>query len=1166
MRKNHGKSTSRRLISECLEDRRLLSVTAANVASGLAADSAVVVNSEIDSVEDDAYVSLREAVEYANNHTEITSIRFADTVSTVTLGGTELKITGNYDLDGVTGRTSAGVTIDANDSSRIMSVTGGTMEDVVECRNLTFLNGDAAHYENATGGAILLSAHGFLQIENCTFSSNFASDGGGAIVNDTSTLYVTQSRFTSNTGSTTGAILDVGATHTFLAGSVFANNNGTLYGGAYLMDAESTAFIVNCTFAGNTVESNSNDVSSGGTQVYLYNTLLAGGINTINNGCSFELTNCVSGVNDPASVFTSFPDAETNTPEFWNTWDASVIHGTSSIQNKALAFVDAGGVDDGDGTNDVYHLIQTRGADSRMLEIVAEMAAANAKDIQGNGRNLNGGVDIGAVEGLYQIVFRDSNFNTVATFYTETGTEIESPTPPERELFQFAGWKGNWLNPTSDVYLSAIYTPKYSGSTIVVNSGTDEIVCDGKISLAEAVEAANSDSSITEIRISEDVSTIHLTQMLKISGKYDISAASAAGVTIETDENLQFFTITGGTSEDPVRITRLNFVGASHEKDGSVLVSANTNAVFDACTFLACKTEGNGAALRNRGTTTLINSVIAGCSAMRGTAVYNSNTLNIVNCTIVGNKVSSNGAIVYNTSNGSAMIRNSILVENSVSDGAQFNALGTWDVAYSMYGTETSNHCIAYAPLTDAVFAQPLPEDLVGSSAKSVAAWTAWSPELAQNTSVRDAGTLSPEVLNAFGVSASSQLKTGKSDILGNARLSGSSIDLGAAELDRNVCDFTSIQINGTKFTLNWEAVEGAASYSVQYRVVGTGKWTVKTVKKGTSLTVSGKAGLTYEATVTPVGVSDVDPGSTNVVLLGVPKLAVVKNSIKDDTFQLNVSTYATTNLQAEASSLTLTIAGLGSTEIKLENGSGTGTFANGLKIVFENGLLTFTNAASNTKYKIQIVFSDGKSATKITSAVSVKTTMAPYQIPQNVTAVAASDTTIVVTWETAYGKDSTIPAESYTIQYLKNGRWTSASTRAAGNSFTIMKLSGGTEYQIRVFATKDRAFLASDFSEITTATTFLTAPKTPGASAKGSGTVQLSWKGISGADAYQIAYCVSKTGEWVYVTTAAGAAKMTYTIKGLTAGLNYDFKIQALSTTLVDSPWSALKTLKKIK
>ncbi len=206
--------------------------------------------------------------------------------------------------------------------------------------------------------------------------------------------------------------------------------------------------------------------------------------------------------------------------------------------------------------------------------------------------------------------------------------------------------------------------------------------------------------------------------------------------------------------------------------------------------------------------------------------------------------------------------------------------------------------------------------------------------------------------------------------------------------------------------------------------------------------------------------------GVLSAQTLTLPKTVLDRTSIKDDTFKLNVTNYATSNL-VNAPTLNVKSDKFGETAIAIQNGSGTATFENGMVAAFENGALTFTNVPSNTQQKIQVNFSDGVCTTAWTAALTVKTTIAPYNKPVLTNATATSSTTILVEWDAVTGKNSTVMAPSYTVQYTTDGaRWINANTRVVGTSFTIPNLKPNTSYRVAVIANKDAQFNASQPSE----------------------------------------------------------------------------------------------------
>ena len=290
--------------------------------------------------------------------------------------------------------------------------------------------------------------------------------------------------------------------------------------------------------------------------------------------------------------------------------------------------------------------------------------------------------------------------------------------------------------------------------------------------------------------------------------------------------------------------------------------------------------------------------------------------------------------------------------------------------------------------------------------------------------------------------------------------------------------DDTEITINGKKVTISWEDGSPMPD-AVRYRVAnGSTKWTTKKLKAGvTSYTFSGAVGKDYEIQVL------LDQQETNIlqataVVLDQPKLKADKAYLKDDTFQVNVTNYAAKNLAANATQAILTVNGV-QTKVDIQYQQGSAALANGGYVTFNNGLFTFTDMNSNTAYKVQVAFTDGLSVSTLSSNLSVKTTKACYETPTLTSATAISDTAISVTWTSVNGKNSPTRAQTYTIQYSLNGKkWTNATTKATGNSYTIQKLKGGNEYRIRVLATKDKQFEASAVSNDLPAET-LALPKT---------------------------------------------------------------------------------------
>ena len=289
--------------------------------------------------------------------------------------------------------------------------------------------------------------------------------------------------------------------------------------------------------------------------------------------------------------------------------------------------------------------------------------------------------------------------------------------------------------------------------------------------------------------------------------------------------------------------------------------------------------------------------------------------------------------------------------------------------------------------------------------------------------------------------------------------------------------------MSDTSIEVAWETSVGkgtdtpAQKYTVQYSLDGV-KWTnATTAATGNSFTIQKlKGGNMYQVRVLATKDGAFEASAPSDVLmaetLALPVTALDKTTVQDDTFQVSVTNYPTTNL-LKAAAVNVTTDQFGTAQIWLRNNAGSANFENGMAVAFENGALTFTNAPSNTQMKVQVSFALDACTTALSKALTVKTTIAPYLKPTLTSVTAVSSTSVTVAWETVYGKNSPIAAQYYTVQYSLDGeKWTNATTKATGNSFTIQRLKPGTKYLVAVFATKDSKFNASEPSDAQLVTT----------------------------------------------------------------------------------------------
>ncbi len=199
----------------------------------------------------DNLTSLREAIALANSNPDLNTITFAAGLDgqPIVVSAGEFVITSALNI---TGSGTAKTIIDAQSNSRIMKIEDLGQSISVTLSGLTFQNGHAVLpstnptvYDGA-GGAILTEDQVTLTVSNSIFQANASDANGGAIYN-LGILNISDATFTSNntdesnqTFAEGGAIFNsAGATLTVSA-SNFTSNFASEDGGAILNDGTAT--------------------------------------------------------------------------------------------------------------------------------------------------------------------------------------------------------------------------------------------------------------------------------------------------------------------------------------------------------------------------------------------------------------------------------------------------------------------------------------------------------------------------------------------------------------------------------------------------------------------------------------------------------------------------------------------------------------------------------------------------------------------------------------------------------------------------------------------------------------------------------------------------------------------------------------------------------------
>jgi hypothetical protein len=338
----------------------------------------------------------------------------------------------------------------------------------------------------------------------------------------------------------------------------------------------------------------------------------------------------------------------------------------------------------------------------------------------------------------------------------------------------------------------------------------------------------------------------------------------------------------------------------------------------------------------------------------------------------------------------------------------------------------------------------------------------------------------------------------------------------------------TSSAVTTSSATASWSVVTGAASYDVQYRVVGAGSWNAAINTAATSLSLTG---LSY---------------STNY------EFQVRTNCIYGNQSAYSASSNFTTLTPAcnvpgglASSAITTSSATVSWTAV-----TGASTYTVQYRVVGAPSWTTSSNTASTSISLMGLTYSSNYEWQVRTnciygnqsaySASSNFTTLTPAcNVPSGLASSAITANNATVSWSAVTG------ASSYDVQYrvVGAGSWNSA-TNTASTSLGLTGLSASTNYEWQVRTN----CVYGNQSAYSASATFTTAAagvcNTPTGLAIASVTTTgatASWTAVSGALTYTVRYRTIGNATW---TTAANTASTSLALTGLTVSKTYEVQV----------------------
>ena len=321
------------------------------------------------------------------------------------------------------------------------------------------------------------------------------------------------------------------------------------------------------------------------------------------------------------------------------------------------------------------------------------------------------------------------------------------------------------------------------------------------------------------------------------------------------------------------------------------------------------------------------------------------------------------------------------------------------------------------------------------------------------------------------------------------------------------------------------------------------------------------KSGVTYnyevKAAYTVTLKADDGNGGTDTVTVNITLTDVNEPPGTPAAPSVSGTSGSTTSLTVNWSAPTNTGPDINSYDLQYRQGT-SGSFSNGPQNV--NGLTTtIPNLSVNTSYQVQVRATNDEGNSPWSPSGTGSTDSLPVTPPGKVFGVniTSGDRILQVNWTQVSG------ATGYKVQWKSGGQSYNSSRQATISSGstasrTISSLNNGTEYTVRVIATKTGASdgIPSDDANgtPTAAITSPTAPRGLNATAVGNTRINLSWNapasdGGSPITGYKIE--VSSNGNsWTTRVANTGSANRTYSHTGLSTGDTRHYRVSAINSS----------------
>lgn len=338
-----------------------------------------------------------------------------------------------------------------------------------------------------------------------------------------------------------------------------------------------------------------------------------------------------------------------------------------------------------------------------------------------------------------------------------------------------------------------------------------------------------------------------------------------------------------------------------------------------------------------------------------------------------------------------------------------------------------------------------------------------------------------------------------------------------------------SSAVTNSSATISWDAVTGASSYDVDYKLASSGTW-VNAATATTSVSVnlsSLNTGVQYDFRVRANCASGSTTYTTN-------QFNTACNAAPTGLSSASITT-SSASLSWDAA------GGAVSYDVDYKQAS-SGTWINAATATASTSV-SVSGLSYGTTYDWRVRTNCTVGTSSFASS-QFNTAIPACDAPSGLASASVTISAATISWDAVTG------AATYDVDYKESssGTWINAATAATSTSVDLSGLNYNTSYDWRV-RTNCTYGNTSGYSQaqFTTAIPACDAPANLLSSSVAESSATVSWDAVGGAATYDVDYKESSSGTWI--NAAAATASTSVNLSGLNYSTSYDWRVRTNCT-----------------